>query len=218
MECKKKIIFIFFILIRLNLLKLEYKITAINPFLWIMFDEIEIVNEINEGDLFLRKISKNDVHFFYESLKVREMVGYLSLGPLRSLEHARRLIKNYLKAWDKYQQFNYIIELSQHRNPEKIGSVSLWNVSWLHSRSGVGIWLLPEYWNRGIGKTVLKLIKNIAFIHLKLHRIEAHIAVENLRSIKLFSNSNFKNEGRLSEYLNINDKFQDAYIFACLSS
>jgi ribosomal-protein-alanine N-acetyltransferase len=81
----------------------------------------------------------------------------------------------------------------------------------------VGIWLLPDYWNKGIGKVVLKLIQNIVFIHLKLHRIEAHIAVENTRSINLFKNSNFINEGRLAGYLNIDGKYQDAYIFACLS-
>jgi RimJ/RimL family protein N-acetyltransferase len=182
-----------------------------------MFNEIDVVNELNEGNLFLRKISKNDIHFFYENLKVRDIIDYLSLGPLRSLEHSKRLIKNYLKSWEKYQQFNYIIEIHQNTDIVKIGSVSLWNISWLHSRSGVGIWLLPEYWNRGIGKRVLKLIKTIAFIHLKLHRIEAHIAIENDRSIKLFSNSNFKNEGRLAEYLNIKGKFQDAYLFACLT-
>jgi ribosomal-protein-alanine N-acetyltransferase len=182
-----------------------------------MSDKVDIVIEINDGDLYLRKISKYDIDFFYESLKERDITGYLSLGPLRSLEHSKRLIKSYLKSWDRHEQFNYIIELRHNKNIQKIGSVSLWNISWLHGRSGVGIWLLPEYWNKGIGKMVLNLIKNIVFIHLKLHRIEAHVAVENTRSINLFTNSNFLNEGRLASYLNIDGKYQDAYIFACFS-
>jgi len=59
---------------------------------------IEVIDEINEGNLFLRKVSKDDITFFYNSLNNKEMTNFLSLGPLRSLEHSRRLIKNYLKS------------------------------------------------------------------------------------------------------------------------
>ncbi|MFW9951690.1 MAG: GNAT family N-acetyltransferase, partial [Candidatus Thorarchaeota archaeon] len=186
-------------------------------FIAIMFDQIDIVNEINEGDIFLRKISKNDVSFFYESLEERDVTGYLSLGPLRSLNYTKQLIKTYLKSWERYQQFNYIIELKEAKKINKIGSVSLWNISWRHKRASIGIWILPIYWGKGIGKRALKILLNIAIFHLKLNRIEAYVAVENKRSIELFVNSNFKNEGRLEKYLNFDGKFQDAYIFAYLA-
>ena len=177
---------------------------------------IEIIDEINEGNLFLRKVSKDDISFFYNSLNNnKEMTNFLSLGPLRSLEHSRRLIKNYLKSWDKYLQFNYVIELRDDKSKSRIGSASLWNISWIHNRSGVGIWILPEYWDKGLGKQVIKLVKNIAFNHLNLNRIEAHIAVKNERSIKMFKNSNFEEEGILRKYLNIDGKFHNAVILAC---
>jgi len=49
---------------------------------------IEVIDEINEGNLFLRKVSKDDISFFYNSLKNnKEMTNFLSLGPLRSFEH-----------------------------------------------------------------------------------------------------------------------------------
>jgi len=177
---------------------------------------IEIIDEINEGNLFLRKVSKDDISFFYNSLTNKEMTNFLSLGPLRSLEHSRRLIKNYIKSWDKYLQFNYVIELRDDKNISRIGSASLWNISWIHSRSGVGIWILPEYWEKGLGKRVIQLVKSIAFNHLNINRIEAHIAVNNERSIKMFKNSNFEEEGILRKYLNIDGKFHDALIFSSL--
>ena len=46
---------------------------------------IELIDEINEGNLFLRKVSKDDISFFYNSLTNKEMTNFLSLGPLRSL-------------------------------------------------------------------------------------------------------------------------------------
>ncbi|MFW9938104.1 MAG: GNAT family N-acetyltransferase [Candidatus Thorarchaeota archaeon] len=181
-----------------------------------MFYDIDIIEEISDNNLYLRKLSKEDIHFFYESLQDENMTSYLSLGPLRSLEHSKRLIKNYLKSWEKYLQFNYLIEIRDSEKIKKIGSVSLWNISWLHRRAEIGIWLLPEYWEKGFGKKTLNLIKNVAFYHLKLHRIEAHIAVENERSIKTFKNSEFKEEGILKEYLNLNGTYHDALILACL--
>jgi RimJ/RimL family protein N-acetyltransferase len=178
-------------------------------------EDFELIEEINDGNLHLRKVSKDDVSFFYRSLQEKEMTNYLSLGPLRSLEHSKRLIKNYLKSWDKYLQFNYVIELRENRTSTKIGSVSLWAVNWYHQRSGVGIWILPKYWEHGLGSKTIVLIKNIAFNHLSLNRLEAHIAKQNERSIKMFKKCDFVEEGVLKNYLRIDAKFQDAVILAC---
>jgi RimJ/RimL family protein N-acetyltransferase len=178
-------------------------------------EDFELIEEINDGNLHLRKVSKDDVSFFYRSLQEKEMTNYLSLGPLRSLEHSKRLIKNYLKSWDKYLQFNYVIELRENRTSTKIGSVSLWAVNWYHQRSGVGIWILPKYWEHGFGSKTIVLIKNIAFNHLNLNRLEAHIAKQNEKSIKMFKKCDFMEEGVLKNYLRIDAKFQDAVILAC---
>ena len=178
-------------------------------------EDFELIEEINDGNLHLRKVSKDDVSFFYRSLQEKEMTNYLSLGPLRSLEHSKRLIKNYLKSWDKYLQFNYVIELRENRTSTKIGSVSLWAINWYHQRSGVGIWILPKYWEHGFGSKTIVLIKNIAFNHLNLNRLEAHIAKQNEKSIKMFKKCDFMEEGVLKNYLRIDAKFQDAVILAC---
>ncbi|NVM18802.1 MAG: GNAT family N-acetyltransferase [Candidatus Lokiarchaeota archaeon] len=178
-------------------------------------EEIEIIEEINDGDLFLRKVSKDDAAFFYQSLQGKEMTNYLALGPLRSLDHSKRLIKNYLKSWNKFLQFNYVIELRENRTSTRIGSVSLWAINWFHQRSGVGIWILPKYWEQGLGSRTIALIKSIAFNHLHLNRLEAHIAIQNERSIKMFKKRGFVEEGILKKYLRIDGKFQDALILAC---
>ena len=179
---------------------------------------IEVIEEIKDENLTLRKISKEDITFFFQSLKNKDMTNYLSLGPLTSYEHSKRLIKNYLKSWENYVQFNYVIELREDQKTTKIGSVSLWNINWLHQRSGTGIWILPTFWERGIGTKTITLIKNIGFLHLKLNRIEAFIALKNERSIKMFKKCGFAEEGILRAYLSINGEFQDALLVACLKN
>ena len=175
---------------------------------------IEIIEETNDGTLYLRQVSKDDVHFFYDSLQNQKMNKYLSLGPLMSLTHAKKLIKSHLESWERWSQFNYMIELREEKKPIVVGSISLWNISWLHRRASIGIWIIPEYWNQGIGKKSISLIKNIAFIHLNLNRLEAYVAVENEKSIGLFQASGFRDEGTLTEYLNLDGFYYDAKIFA----
>lgn len=178
-------------------------------------NDFEIINESNEGNLFLRKISKTDSRFVFNSLNQEGMVNYLSLGPLKTLEYSKRLIRSYLKLWDDFIQFNYIIEI-RNANQIRIGSISLWNVNWRHRRAEIGIWIIPSYWNKGFGKISIELIKNIGFNHLKLNRLEAHMAVENKRSISLFKQCGFEVEGTLKKYLNFEGHYYDALILSCL--
>jgi len=177
----------------------------------------ELVEEINDGNLFLRKISKHDAEFFFTSLNVKDLTTYLSLGPLATLEYSKRLIKNYLKYWDNYTQFNYIIEVKEDEM-EKIGSISLWNVNWRHMRAEIGIWIVPTFWNKGYGEKSINLIKIIGFDYLKLNRLEAHIAAENLRSITLFKKCDFSQEGTLKQYLKFQGKYHDAIILTCIKN
>ena len=182
-----------------------------------MIEDLEIIEEINDENLFLRKISKSDAEFFLNSLSEKEITKYLSLGPLRTLEHSKRLIRSYLKYWENCIQFNYIIELHE-ANKVKIGSISLWNVNWQHRRSQVGIWMIPSFWRKGLARSSINLIKNIAFNHLKINRLEAYVSVENKRSISLFEKCGFKEEGILKQYMNFQGIYHDAILLACLKN
>jgi len=180
-----------------------------------MINDTEIIEEINDGVITLRKISKQDVGFLYSGLNEKGMTDYLSLEPLKTREDSKRLVRSYLKYWDNYVQFNYIIVL-QESEDVKIGSIIIWNVNWRHRRAEIGIWIIPSYWSKGLGKKALNLIKNIAFNHLKLNRLEAHVAIANLTSISLFKNGEFQVEGTLKKYLKLNGIYHDTLILACL--
>ncbi len=177
----------------------------------------EIVDKINDENLYLRKISKDDAQFIFKSLNEKNLTTYLSLRPLNSIENSKRLIKNYLKYWDTYVQFNYIIELYE-TNKIQIGSISLWNVNWQHLRAQIGVWLIPSFWSKGFGERSINLIKTVAFNHLKLNRLEAYIAIKNERSISLFEKCGFKKEGVLRQYLNFQGKFHDALMMGLIKS
>jgi RimJ/RimL family protein N-acetyltransferase len=180
-----------------------------------MFDDLEIIEEINDGSLYLRKVKKKDAEFFYTSLNEKSLIAYLSLGPLTTIEESKRLIRKYLRFWDNYAQYNYVIEIRES-SIKRVGAVNLWNLNWKHSRGEIGIWIIPSCWNKGFGRKAIILIKYISFFHLKLNRLEAHIALENENSVHLFKKCGFRKEGVLKQFLKFGDKFQDAFVLACL--
>jgi ribosomal-protein-alanine N-acetyltransferase len=176
----------------------------------------EIIEEIDDGKVYLRKISESDAQFLYNSLQKKEITRYMSLGPLPSLDHAKSLINDHQTYWDKYQQFNYIIRVRSRTTFRPIGSTSLWNLDWKNNRGEVGIWILPSLWGEGYGTRAISLAKIIAFMHLKLNRLAAHIVTKNNRSLKLFLKNGFKEEGKLKQYLNLNGTYFDVIVVAAL--
>jgi RimJ/RimL family protein N-acetyltransferase len=183
-------------------------------------NNLEIIEEVSDGNFYLRKISSIDEQFVYESLKEQNLTRYLSLGPSISREYTKMLIKNYLKYWKDKDQFNYIIELHESTKKSKkkkqVGSISIWGISWQHRRAEIGIWVNSKYWNQGIAKKAIELIKIVCFNHLGLNRLEAHIASENKKSIQLFKDCGFSLEGQLKQYLNLRGVFYDAVLLSFL--
>ena len=72
-----------------------------------VFEEIDIVEAINSDSIHLRQLKKDDAKFFYEALLDKKITDYLSLGPLRSLDHAKKLVKSYTRSWEQYQPVSY---------------------------------------------------------------------------------------------------------------
>jgi len=172
-----------------------------------MSSDIDIVEEINDGSLYLRKIKKKDAELFYTNY-FRE----------KTVESAKRF-RRYLKWWDaypeNYAQYHYIIEIRES-DIKSVGSINFWNLNWRHRRGEIGVWIIPSCRNKGFGKKSLNLIKNIGFFHLKLNRIEAHIAPKNEISINLFEKCGFRKEGILEQYWQDGNEYRDALVFVCL--
>jgi [ribosomal protein S5]-alanine N-acetyltransferase len=177
---------------------------------------VEVVEHIHKNQIHLRKISPDDAEFLYNNLKDKSITQFLSLAPIKSLKRSKDMIERYIHYWKNYAQFNYVIETGKGDQKTRVGSISLWNISWINKRAEIGLWIIPEYWGEEIGRKAIQLVKIIAFIHLKLNRLQAHVRVNNQRSINLFEKCKFIREGRLSEYLNDSGKFVDSYVYSYL--
>ena len=98
-----------------------------------------------------------------------------------------------------------------------IGHISLYAIKRLpYSSAFIGYSLDEKFTGRGIATEAVGLMLKLAFEELRLHRVEAYIAPDNIPSIKVIEKNDFKQEGLLRKLLYINGQWIDHYLYALL--
>ncbi len=73
----------------------------------------------------------------------------------------------------------------------------------------LGFYAVADYAGHGYMSAGLKLVLQKIFNEMKLHRLEANIQPDNIRSICLAKNNGFRKEGYSPHYLQINEEWRD---------
>lgn len=102
-------------------------------------------------------------------------------------------------------------------NSDFIGGIGFNNFQSKHYCAELGIWLLPQYWGKGILVEAIDSVFNFAVSEWKLHRMEAVVESENYQCIKGLEKAGFVYEGRRRECECKNGKFIDLNIYSKLA-
>ena len=76
--------------------------------------------------------------------------------------------------------------------------------------------LVPDYWGKGYATEVAKSIIGFGFENLGLHRIQAGVATENIRSARVLEKAGMIREGRRRKILPIRGEWKDNYLYAII--
>jgi [ribosomal protein S5]-alanine N-acetyltransferase len=76
--------------------------------------------------------------------------------------------------------------------------------------------LVPDYWGKGYATEVVKALIRFGFENLSLHRIQAGVATENVKSIKVLEKAGMIREGRRRKVLPIRGEWKDNYHYAII--
>jgi RimJ/RimL family protein N-acetyltransferase len=161
----------------------------------------------------LRTVRLSDAPRFVKWFNDPEVNKFLLVREM-NLRDEKEWIKNRLKKQNSKGNPFFCIDTKQGVH---IGSASL-EVKSFHNRcAGFGIVIGDKnYWNKGYGSEVVKLIIEYGFKKLKLHRIELDVYGYNKRAQKVYKKLGFKLEGKKREHNFWNGKFWDTYNMAIL--
>ncbi len=166
--------------------------------------------------LHLRQVSKNDVNDIHELLSLPETDRFNTSGIPETIRATEKIITDWCIGQNAIPQTSYIFCLDLIDTKQFIGLMGL-NIGKPNYKTAE-VWykIHPGQWNKGYATEALSKLINVGFNELRLHRIEAGCAVENMASVKVLEKVGMKREGIKRKILPIRGEWKDNYFYAIL--
>jgi RimJ/RimL family protein N-acetyltransferase len=172
--------------------------------------------ELNTKRLIIREAAWDDLDdiFFLESSP--EVDEFNTLGIPDNKKITRDHLRPYIQDQKAEVRKKYCWCICLQTTNEFIGITGM-NLSADRFKMGE-IWynLMPMHWGKGYATEVAKRIIRFGFEDMSLHRIEAGVATENKRSIKVLEKAGMSIEGIRRKILPIRGEWIDNYHYAIL--
>ncbi|KPL02476.1 MAG: hypothetical protein AMJ90_05730 [candidate division Zixibacteria bacterium SM23_73_2] len=161
----------------------------------------------------LRAIEKTDIDEVMKWINDPEVVKYIGYP---------------VYPFSRYQEERWLERILDEKSPDKVfvietkngvylGGIGLHQINW-HNRSAmVGIVIgKKEYWDKGYGTDAMRIILDLAFNRMNLHRVGLNVYDFNQRAVKSYEKCGFKKEGVLREGYYYGGKYHDVVVMGIL--
>lgn len=161
--------------------------------------------------LILRAIETSDADQFY---KIENDFDAWSdsdtIAPV-SLSQLRHYAENYDA--DPFACGQLRLAAVYQESPDKvIGLLDFYDISLIHSHAWIGIYVIPEERNKGVGREMIRLAEDYAGRRLRLDRLGAKILSTGAASRQLFHHSGYNLCGTIPRWRFADGKFTDLNI------
>ena len=174
--------------------------------------------ELQTERLILKELSLADLNEVHLLHSFQEIDEFNTLGIPETIQTTYILLKEWLEQQKAIPRISYTFSIELVQKNQFIGLIAL-NLGKPNFKIAE-VWykLHPAYWRQGYAKEALAKLIKFAFLDLRLHRIEAGCAVENVASIKVLENVGMTREGRKRKVLPIRGNWIDNYFYAILET
>ena len=166
----------------------------------------------------MRLIEIADLEFIHALHSLPETDQYNALGIPNNIEETKSIIEPWIAENNQTDIRNYTFAIEYRSDNRFIGLFGLKLGSPKYKQAEVWYKLHSDHWNKGIATEVLSRIIDYGFDDLKLHRIQAGCAVENIGSIKVLEKVGMKREGRGRQILPLKSGWSDNFTYSILET
>lgn len=161
----------------------------------------------------LRALEPEDLDIIY---RIENEPAFWQFGTT-TVPYSRYVLRQYLSTTQndlfKDEQVRLVIEVQDsHGLWQSAGLADLCNFSPMHLRAEVGIVVLPEFQQQGVGTQALSALEDYAH-RLHLHQLYAIVAQTNRPAIRLFERLDFQSSACLHDWLQQDTRFTDAILY-----
>ena len=166
--------------------------------------------------LTLREINNDDIEILYKLNSIPEIDEFNTLGIPKDIETTRKVYQPVLDDQKSETRKLFCWLILKKTGKDVIGVAGLKSSNDRFKMGEIYYNLSPDFWGWGFATEVAQRLITFGFEKLKLHRIEAGVATENKRSIRVLEKVGMTNEGIRRKILPIRGVWKDNYHYAIL--
>ncbi|WP_462318682.1 GNAT family N-acetyltransferase [Marinilabilia sp.] len=171
---------------------------------------------LTSARLVLVEVSWYDIPDIHRLHSLPEVDEYNTIGIPESEDDTRDVIRPWIEDQKNERRSKYLWKILKNCSGEFIGIAGMSMSSDKFISGEIFYKLLPSHWGNGYAtETAITLIK-AGFESFHLHRIEAGVATENIRSVRVLEKAAMTREGRRRKILPIRGEWRDNYHYAIL--
>jgi len=162
-----------------------------------------------EGELiYLRALERDDIGSEYLSWVNDELIMKYLDSPFPST------IEDLFSYYDdvKDGNDNIFFAVIEKKTGKHVGNAKIGPIHWIHRRTGFGRIIGKEYWSKGFGQEISKLLIKYIFDQLNLNRIIEHNISDNIKAVESNIKSGLDNEGKIKSYVYADGEYKDVVI------
>ena len=160
----------------------------------------------------LRPISENDIENIHKLHSLAETDKFNTLGIPDNITETKIIVEKWISEnnLENNKSFTFAVELNTGK--EFIGVIGINLGKEKYRNAEVWFKFDCNYWNKGYATESLKKIIVFGFENLKLHRIEAGCAIENIGSINVLEKVGMLKEAHTRKLLPLKSGWSDNYV------
>lgn len=167
--------------------------------------------------LILRSFKESDIHNVHEMLLKPESTIFNPTSYSDDINETQKLINTWrseAEAEENRKKFTFLIETNiDHMF---VGIIGIDMIKLHYKNAEIWYKLCPEIWGKGYATEALERVIQFGFEELKLHRIEAGCAIDNIASYKVMEKSGMIREAHRRKLLPLKSGWSDNYEYAIL--
>lgn len=168
--------------------------------------------------LILKPISATDLEAVHELHSLPETDKFNTLGIPANIGETEKILDDWILKHNSEKQTNFTFKVERINDKAFIGVIALNLGKPKYKNAEVWYKLHSHFWNKGYATEALNRILEFGFKELKLHRIEAGSAINNIASIRTLEKVGMTREGRKRQVLPLKDGWSDNFEYAILST
>ena len=166
----------------------------------------------------LKLITTTDLEKIHELHSLPETDKFNTLGIPTNISETKKIVDELIMKNNNGKKINFTFKVELNDLNSFIGLISLNLGNPKFKNAEVWYKFHSDFWSKGYATESLNRIIEFGFNELKLHRIEAGCAVDNIGSIRTLEKVGMTREGRKRKVLPLKDGWSDNFVYAILSS